>query len=91
MLRHLKQGILSASTIILSKDIDNYAYKCSSNFYESDVKYNVRLFGLPFPYKFWTPLPLQVLTQYSNGPLLYRSLLLSKRVSVLNNFSKISM
>ena len=37
MPRPLKQGILGASTIILSKDIDNYAYKCGSNFYESDV------------------------------------------------------
>ena len=61
MLRHLKQGILSASTIILSKDIDNYAYKCSSNFYESDVKYNVRLFGLPFPYNFGLPFPYKCL------------------------------
>ena len=27
----------SASTIILSKDIDKYAFMCGSNFYESDV------------------------------------------------------
>ena len=33
----LKQGILGASTIILSKDIDKYASMCGSNFYESDV------------------------------------------------------
>ena len=30
-------GILGASTIILSKDIDKYAFMCGSNFYESDV------------------------------------------------------
>ena len=30
-------GILGASTIILSRDIDKYAFMCSSNFYESDV------------------------------------------------------
>ena len=39
MPRPLKRGILGASTIFLSKDIDNYAYKCGSNFYESDVMY----------------------------------------------------
>ena len=37
MPRPLKLGKLGASTIILSKDIDNYAYKCGSNSYESDV------------------------------------------------------
>ena len=39
MPRPLKQGILGASTIILSKDIDKYAsmYVCGSNFYESDI------------------------------------------------------
>ena len=37
MPRALKWGVLGASTIILSKDIDNYAYNCGSNFYESDV------------------------------------------------------
>ena len=37
MPRPLKGGILGTSTIILSKDIDIYAYKCGSNFYESDV------------------------------------------------------
>ena len=34
MPRPLKRGILSASTIILSK----YAFMCGSNFYESDVR-----------------------------------------------------
>ena len=38
MLRPLKRGILGASTVLLSKDIDNYAYMCGSNFYESDLK-----------------------------------------------------
>ena len=38
MPRPLKRGILGASTIILSKDIDKYAFMCGSNFYESDVK-----------------------------------------------------
>ena len=38
MPRPLKQGILGASTIILSKDIDKYAFMCGSNFYETDVK-----------------------------------------------------
>ena len=37
MPRPLKWGILGASTIILSKDIDKYAFMCGSNFYESDV------------------------------------------------------
>ena len=37
MPRPLKRGILGASTIILSKDIDKYALKCGSNFYETDV------------------------------------------------------
>ena len=30
--------ILSASTIILSKDIDEYVFMCGSNFYETDVR-----------------------------------------------------
>ena len=30
-------GILGASTIVLSKDIDKYAFMCSSNFNETDV------------------------------------------------------
>ena len=33
----LKRGILGASTIILSKDIDKYAFMCGSNFYETDI------------------------------------------------------
>ena len=37
MPRPLKRGILGASTIILSKDIDKYAFMCGSNFYETDV------------------------------------------------------
>ena len=37
MPRPLKRGILGASTIILSKYIDKYAFMCGSNFYESDV------------------------------------------------------
>ena len=37
MPRPLKWGILGASTIILSKEIDKYAFMCGSNFYESDV------------------------------------------------------
>ena len=37
MPRPLKQGILGASTIILSKDIDKYAFMCASSFYETDV------------------------------------------------------
>ena len=32
----LKRGMLVASTIILSKDIDKYAM-CGSNFYETDI------------------------------------------------------
>ena len=38
MQRPLKQGILGASTIILSKGIDKYALMCGSNFYETDIK-----------------------------------------------------
>ena len=37
MPRPLKRGILAASTIILSKDIDEYALMCGSNFYEAYV------------------------------------------------------
>ena len=37
MPRPLKWGILDASTITLSKDIDKYAFLCGSNFYETDV------------------------------------------------------
>ena len=40
MSRPLKRGILGASTIILSKDIDKYAFMCGLNFYESDVMYS---------------------------------------------------
>ena len=36
MPRPLKRGILGASTIILAKDIDKYAFMCGSNFYETD-------------------------------------------------------
>ena len=35
--RPIKRGILDASTIILSKDNDKYAFMCGSNFYETDV------------------------------------------------------
>ena len=38
MPRPLKRGIIDASTIILFKDINKYAYMCGSNFYESDVR-----------------------------------------------------
>ena len=37
MSRPLKRGILGASTIILSKDIDKYAFMCGLIFYETDV------------------------------------------------------
>ena len=37
MPRPFKRGILGASTIILSKDIDKYAFMCGSNLYETDV------------------------------------------------------
>ena len=39
MPRQLKRGILGASTIILSKDIDKYAFMCGLNFYETAVNY----------------------------------------------------
>ena len=39
----LKQGMLGASTIILFKDIDKYAFMCGSNFYESDFDMSARL------------------------------------------------
>ena len=35
----LKRGVLGASIIFLSKDIDKYAFICGSNFYETDVTY----------------------------------------------------
>ena len=41
MPRPLKRGILGASTTILSKDIDKYAFMCGSNFYETDVSSNI--------------------------------------------------
>ena len=37
MPRFLKQGIIGASTTILSKNIDKYASMCGSNFNETDV------------------------------------------------------
>ena len=37
MPRPLKRGILGVSTIILSEDIDKYAFMFGSNFYESDI------------------------------------------------------
>ena len=37
MPRPLIRGILGASAIILSKDIDKHAFMCGSNFYETDV------------------------------------------------------
>ena len=37
MPRPLKRGLLGASTIILSKDIDKYAFMCGSNFNETDI------------------------------------------------------
>jgi hypothetical protein len=37
MPRPIKRGILGASTLILSKDIDKYAFMCGSNFNETDV------------------------------------------------------
>ena len=39
MPRPLKRGILGASTIIISKDIDEYAFMCGLSFYETDVNY----------------------------------------------------
>ena len=39
-------GILGASTIILSKDIDKYAFICGSNFYETDLNYQLWNFKL---------------------------------------------
>ena len=39
MPRHLKRGLIGASTIILSKDMNKYAFMCGSNFYESDLMY----------------------------------------------------
>ena len=41
MPRPLKQGILGVSTIILSKNIDKYAFMCGTNFYETDVRTTV--------------------------------------------------
>ena len=37
MPRPLKRGIQGASTIILSKHIDKYAFMCGSNFFETDI------------------------------------------------------
>ena len=38
MPRPLKRGILGPSTTILSNDIDEYAFMCGLNFYETDVR-----------------------------------------------------
>jgi hypothetical protein len=43
MPRPLKRGILGASTIILSKDIDKYAFMYGLNFYETDVMYQIKI------------------------------------------------
>ena len=40
MPRPLRRGILGPSTTILSKDIDEYAFMCGLNFYETDVMIN---------------------------------------------------
>ena len=48
MPRPLKRGILGASTIILSKDIDKYAFMYGSNFYETDVKWKIFSIFLAF-------------------------------------------
>ena len=44
----LKQG---ASTIILTKDIDKYAFMCGSNFYETDVIFNFLATMFPVHHK----------------------------------------
>ena len=45
MPRPSKRAMLGASTIILYKDIDKYAFMCGLIFYETDVKV---LFTKPF-------------------------------------------
>ena len=35
---------LGASTTILSKDIDRYAFMCGSNFYESDIMWSIAIY-----------------------------------------------
>ena len=50
MARPLKQGILGARTIFLSKYIDKHAFMCSSNFYESDINKVPIYFGLTHLY-----------------------------------------
>ena len=51
MPRSLKRGILGASTIILSKDIDKCAFMCGSNFYETDVNliYRPKIYLILYP------------------------------------------
>ena len=51
MPRPLKRGILGASTIILSKDIDKYAFMCGSNFYETDINliYRPKIYLILYP------------------------------------------
>ena len=46
MPRPLKWGIIGASTIILFKDIDKYAFMCGSNFNETDVTKTVELLDM---------------------------------------------
>ena len=46
MPRPLKRGILGASTIVLSKDIDEYDFMGDWNFYETDVILMIEVFTL---------------------------------------------
>ena len=48
MPRPLKRGILGASTIILSKDIDKFAFMCGLNFYETDVRNRKKIYGFQY-------------------------------------------
>ena len=50
MPRPLKRGILGASKIIQSKDIDKYAI-CGSNFYETDVTSESKYLQTIYPNK----------------------------------------
>ena len=83
MPRPLKRGILGASTIIISKDIDKYAFMCCSNFYETDVSYLINSFALMSLINQWLGLV--------NGRLLsLRYKTLSKECNEINNGDVVS-
>jgi hypothetical protein len=61
MPRPLKRGILGASTIILSKDIDKYVFMCGSNLNETDVRFYLNDLNCAY-----SLISVEVLTDYQS-------------------------